>query len=864
MRSISKNVWAVFSFILFFIQLHAQDILDVKVIPVGDASESVVGQNVRLAKESGIAFQSVKLLESIALRESLTPYQLRKAEAFQINPQQLQGILQSAPEALRFEFDFGGKSHVLDLIRVNLLDDQFAVNTSGSGYVDYNKGLFYQGLMQGNQESLCALSFFENEIIGMISFDTHQWVMQPSVTNPGQLLLYDDRDIVTNKDINCLTDELENTFRDGDRDTHAESAPGDCIRVYIECDYALHQNKGGVTPTVNWITAVFNNVKTLYTNESINTTISEVFVWTTQDNYSTTNSITALNQFRTLRGTFNGDLAHLAALGGQNIGGVAWLDVLCTTYKYAYSNISSSYNAVPVYSWTVEVMTHEMGHNVGSNHTQWCGWSGGALDNCYTTEGGCPPGPPPSNGGTIMSYCHLTSYGINFNNGFGPQPGDKIRSRVAAVTCLGTSCGGGGGGCSAPTGLNISNITTSSATASWNTVSGASSYKFEYKRSVDANWTQVTVTTTSYNMTGLQSATTYNTRVKTVCSGTESVYSSQVNFTTSGGSGCGTPTNLNASNITTNSATISWTPVSGANSYHFQYKLTSSGTWQQVTVTPTTVNMTNLSPGTSYDVRVRAVCSSGNGSFTSVLTFTTLSSGYCTAKGNNSTYEWIARTKLNTIDRSSGSDGGYYNGTALITDLNKGTSYTLQHQAGTSGSSGTLYWKAWIDFNRDNDFLDAGEEILSLASSSTALLSKTFTVPSGAATGQARLRIAVRYGGYATSCGNFSYGEVEDYTVNLKVAGTLISGIDQGDDDAKIYPNPFNKQLFMDYLSTEDKTIDIQISDIMGRTVLKFQKQILKGNNVLEIAAENLNTGNYILKMEDGIRVRNYKIVKVD
>ncbi|MEZ4949652.1 MAG: hypothetical protein R2784_09740 [Saprospiraceae bacterium] len=40
---------------------------------------------------------------------------------------------------------------------------------------------------------------------------------------------------------------------------------------------------------------------------------------------------------------------------------------------------------------------------------------------------------------TIMSYCHLVSgVGINFNNGFGPNPGDKIRYEIsnAAVFLL--------------------------------------------------------------------------------------------------------------------------------------------------------------------------------------------------------------------------------------------------------------------------------------------------------------------------------------------------------------------------------------------------------------------------------------------
>ncbi len=35
-----------------------------------------------------------------------------------------------------------------------------------------------------------------------------------------------------------------------------------------------------------------------------------------------------------------------------------------------------------------------------------------------------------------MSYCHLTSTGINFANGFGPLPSAKMRAEVNAATCL--------------------------------------------------------------------------------------------------------------------------------------------------------------------------------------------------------------------------------------------------------------------------------------------------------------------------------------------------------------------------------------------------------------------------------------------
>lgn len=842
--------------------LLAQDPGDVRIIPVQDRAESVVAAQVRQANESGLNFYRFDGLIPSQKTEDLRAYSLRTASMYALDFNQLTALLRNAPEAVSFSFrKKDGKTLHLDLVRVRLLDEQFVVNTSGNGQADYTPGLYYQGVVNGQSQHLAAISFFEDQVIGMISLDDHNLVFQPSRAHYGHLLLYDDRDIYASKGFECRADELENSFRNDQNPDLAESAPGDCIRAYIECDYALNQNKGGVSNTVNWITAVYNNVKTLYTNESINTTISEVFVWTTADTYSKTNSVTALNQFRNLRGTFNGDLAHLAALGGQNIGGVAWLDVLCTSYKYAYSNISSSYADVPTYSWTVEVMTHEMGHNIGSNHTQWCGWSGGALDNCYTPEGNCQPGPPPNNGGTIMSYCHLTQYGINFNNGFGVQPGDKIRNRVAAATCLGTSCGGGGD-CGVPTGLNISNITNTTANAAWNTVSGATSYKFEYKKSTDQTWTEVTTTNPNYSMTGLTAGTQYNTRVKAVCSSGESTYSAQVNFTTTGGGGgCGTPTNLAVSNITTTTATVTWGAVSGATAYHFQYKLASSGTWQQATVYSTTVNMTNMTPNTTYNVRVRAVCGSTNGSFTATVSFTTLSAGYCNSKGNNANYEWVARVKLGTIDRISGKDGGYYNGTGLVTDLNKGTSYTINYQAGTSGSSGTLYWRVWIDYNRDNDFLDAGEQVVSVATASTSLLATTFTVPTGAATGTARMRVSVKYGGFPTSCETFSYGEVEDYTVNLKVAGTLISG-ESSVRDLEVYPNPFNGYLFMDYESATDREITVSILDLMGRTQHSSIHQVLKGKNTLEISSENLAPASYLVKVENGEEVKIHKVIK--
>jgi subtilisin-like proprotein convertase family protein len=156
-----------------------------------------------------------------------------------------------------------------------------------------------------------------------------------------------------------------------------------------------------------------------------------------------------LTQFKNVRTSFNGDLAHLVTLD-RNFGGIAYVNTLCNqNLSYAVSDIDPNFENVPTYSFTVYVFTHETGHNLGSPHTHACAWNGNntAIDSCgpaagYPYEGACGDAPlPPPNGGTMMSYCHRNA-GINFSLGFGEQPRNLIVNRYnAAAFCL-SDCGG--------------------------------------------------------------------------------------------------------------------------------------------------------------------------------------------------------------------------------------------------------------------------------------------------------------------------------------------------------------------------------------------------------------------------------------
>lgn len=868
MHLVKNHFWALLCLVFSF-ELLAQQVPELKVQFKDLSKYSKVALQVTEARNSVGVFQNTQPLRLSQSSETHFKTSLDgKYQLLDVLQTETQKLLLNRPEQLTLVIPTNSQEIIkLDLVRVNILAEGFHVFTSDQQKLPYNykEGVYYRGIIQGREEgTMASISIFENQIIGSISDDYGNLVIQPNKDTPGQMILFYDRDIKQSFNYECLTDDANTVVKPIEQ--RGIQAAGDCVRVYVECDYALYVNKGSSkTETVNWISAVFNNLATLYANESINTAISEVFVWTSQDGYSKTDSYTALTQFRNARTTFNGDIAHLAALGGSNIGGIAWLDVLCSSYKYAYSNIYASYSNVPTYSWTVEVMTHEMGHNLGSNHTHWCGWTGGALDNCYTPEGGCSKGPAPTNGGTIMSYCHLTGYGINFNNGFGTQPGNKIRAEVAAATCLGTSCGGGGG-CNAPTGLNITNITQTTATGNWNAVSGATSYTFEYKTNAGTTWTTANTSNTSYNMTGLTANTLYNTRVKATCSSGSSNYSSTVNFTTSS-SGCGTPTGLAVTNITQTTATVSWNAVSGALSYNFQYKLTSSPTWSQSNFTSTSVSLTGMSPATSYDVRVQTVCAGSTSAFSNTVTFVTqASSGYCTSRGNNSNYEWVKRVNLGSIDRNSGKDGGYYDATALVTDVSKSSTYTINYQAGSTGGSGTLYWRVWIDFNNNNSFADAGEQVVSVANKSLNLLSSNITIPSGAATAKVRMRVSVKYGGYASYCQTFAYGEVEDYSVNIKAAGTLVNPNNTQNviDEISLYPNPFSNNFNLEFNANVDQKVQYLILDPLGRLIKEESMDAVQGRNTFKIETGNLVPSTYLVQIKSSNESYYRKMMKLE
>jgi hypothetical protein len=479
--------------------------------------------------------QNFNVLTEVQAPAHLRMQKFSSAKFVTVNEQQNHQIIAQKP--LLIEVSFPTKAGNIDLIlmKSEVESDDFKVTGNDPALsAAVQTGVHYKGYEKANPENLAAVSFFNGELIGSVYRRSGNIAIGKMETeNPGSIhVVYNEAELpampfsCATADNGVMIEHIVNTAKQ-----QRAALASKCVKVYMETDYDVFQNKGSVQNVTNYMTALMNQVGILYTNENLIVKVSQLYVWSSTSPYSGSTSSAYLNQFMATRTTFNGDVAHLVNLK-SNLGGVAYVDVLCfRSYAYGFSGINTSFSNVPTFSWSVEVITHELGHNLGSPHTHSCTWPGGPIDNCYAQEGTCAAGPAPTNGGTIMSYCHLTSVGINFNNGFGPLPGGRIRDRVAAATCLGT-CETGTVACGAPTNVTANNVSSGGFTLSWTAVAGSTGYEVQYRVQGSATWITTTTANTFVTLSGLAANTTYQFQIRSVCGSNVSPYTAIGSATT--------------------------------------------------------------------------------------------------------------------------------------------------------------------------------------------------------------------------------------------------------------------------------------------------------------------------------------------
>ncbi len=326
------------------------------------------------------------------------------------------------------------------------------------------------------------------------------------------------------------------------------------------------------------------------------------------------------------------------------------------------------------------------------------------------------------------------------------------------------------------------------------------------------------------------------------------------------------PTNLTASNITTTTVDLSWS-ASSDNVGVEEYQVLQGGSVLGA-VSGTSATVSSLTPATTYTFSVKAVDAAGNISQASnSINVTTVDDSpveYCSSKGNNTNYEWIDLVELNGINNSTGANGGYADFTNLSANVTPGSSQRIYISCGFSGSSYTEYWQVWIDWDQSGTF-DSDELIVSGSSSSADRLYADFNVPSNALLGTTRMRVTMKYNAAATACETFSYGEVEDYSINVTTASTYFTSVNNEADilgneeptQLRIYPVPAKDYITVSISNGREEST-INIYNALGALI----KVVELKESTTEIDISDLPAGAYYISVTDAKEPINKSFVK--
>ena len=161
----------------------------------------------------------------------------------------------------------------------------------------------------------------------------------------------------------------------------------------------------------------------------------------------------------------------------------------------------------------------------------------------------------------------------------------------------------------------FSNITHNSVSVNWAVVANNNAFVLEYRpvTTPASAWTPLNLSALAGNppvtVNGLTPATTYEVRVAAVCGSTGiGIYTPVQTFTTR----CDpTPPTVTISNVTSNSAVITWNPIVPSANYVLRWREVGTIPWNQPVIPQPPANsytIQNLSSFKTYEVQVANIC----------------------------------------------------------------------------------------------------------------------------------------------------------------------------------------------------------------------------------------------------------------
>lgn len=396
--------------------------------------------------ESQAIVEDQTTIDRIKHKERLKSYDL-----YTVNRVLLRQMLQSTPSVITLNLPTRTKANIIvSLKKKHIIRPEAKIMTSSGKRPTMPKYVAYNGSFIGadKKRTLVSVIIFENNVACMISNEDGNYSIGRMKEKGYQSKIYIgsySTDAINPPVFTCgVVDDSADIRKVKSKPKSTDKVQdgtGICkvVGVYVELTHEVCYDEfmNDYQQIFEYSFTLFNLVGAFYGTSSIEIEISNMMLWDdVNDPYPNNDKEDALDDFEdTYTSPLYGNIALLITTHatGDGRGGIANLpncfqDFCDGWYGYADVNIEDFYG-LPNYTWDVNVVAHELGHTMNSRHTHWCGWPGGALDGCVSSEAyyHCPvPGVtwcsdgsvPAANEGTVMSYCHnAPSVGINFSMG---------------------------------------------------------------------------------------------------------------------------------------------------------------------------------------------------------------------------------------------------------------------------------------------------------------------------------------------------------------------------------------------------------------------------------------------------------------
>jgi len=319
---------------------------------------------------------------------------------------------------------------------------------------------------------------------------------------------------------------------------------------------------------------------------------------------------------------------------------------------------------------------------------------------------------------------------------------------------------------------------------------------------------------TSQDISGLASGTyTVNVLDNNNCSATYSVVINP------GVTACVMPSNISASNIQNTSATLSWSNDSNVNAYVVEYREQGTFNWNSFNSNFSFAILNNLLSCTTYEVRIKANCSSAQTSaYSNIYTFQT---DGCVAP---------CATVYGLFSQNVTTSSAF-----LVWDIVPNASYTMYYRA-----VGNPSW-----FSYPTQFPIA--ILFTLPSCTDFEWYVEVNCPNGQVSTASPIANFTTVGAACKNDGNI----------------LIENSLDQEISKINVYPNPSINFINVDFESTTETNGLVKIYNTSGKEIYKSKHFINQSVNKIHINTEKLEKGNYILEILTNDQINIAQFIKM-